>query len=264
MLIKLLKYDLKSYYKKLLPLWAFVLVSSITGGIIQRLIVPIIEKYEVLQFLFTLLVGVFYVSIVVLVIFTAFLLIHRFYTNVLKAEGYLTNTLPVKKSTIINAKLLSALIVGFATAIFLDLVLFIFNLISIDFDAASRIFSSYFDLISSGYFTLALSILVMIILSSLSGLLLFYASLALGFSKSNSKMLWSVVFYFIINMATTIISVIMAFVFVEFFDSFGFDDLSENTILMIITTACNIFLIVYGAILYALTLNGIKNKLNLE
>ena len=106
MLGKVLKYDLKRLGQSLTPLYIFTLILSVVvlGG----------SYLTDINQLFTIAYGTVFIFFIVLLmavgIGTFFLSIQKFYQNLLKDEGYLTNTLPVTKNTLILSKILSSCI----------------------------------------------------------------------------------------------------------------------------------------------------------
>ena len=101
MLGKVLKYDLKRLGQSLTPLYIITLILSVVvlGG----------SYLTDINQLFTIAYGTVLLFFIVLLmavgIGTFFLSIQKFYQNLLKDEGYLTNTLPVTKNTLILSKI---------------------------------------------------------------------------------------------------------------------------------------------------------------
>jgi len=106
MLGKVLKYDFKYMGKMLIPLYAITIGLSL----LTRLFYMLADKYSIFEVLsfFTNISGI--ALMVASLVFTLITVIKRFYTNLFKEEGYLTNVLPVKLNTHILSKLISALV----------------------------------------------------------------------------------------------------------------------------------------------------------
>ncbi|MBE6684688.1 MAG: hypothetical protein E7592_03445 [Ruminococcaceae bacterium] len=127
MLKKLLKYDLRAIFKY----WWILAVSSVglamIGGICLRTLVasdsektgPIIVIISALGVVATV------IGLSAFLIITEILIFVRFYKNFFTDEGYLTFTLPVKRSQLLNSKLITTLIANLATFIvlFIDILL---------------------------------------------------------------------------------------------------------------------------------------------
>ena len=109
MLKKLLKYDFKAIFKYWWIAAVINLLLSVYGGFIQ-----LIENYnQVLADTLASLIGLstFMVncSYVALLIVTLVLLFIRFYQNFFTDEGYLTFTLPVSRSQLLNSKVIAGM-----------------------------------------------------------------------------------------------------------------------------------------------------------
>ena len=116
---KVLKYDMNAVIKLWSVLTASVLVFSILGGLSVRGLVSMSNEVASISFspLYILGIFLFIISISVYGLATVALVMIRFYKNFFTDEAYLTFTLPVKRSTLFNSKLLTAFIFNSATAI---------------------------------------------------------------------------------------------------------------------------------------------------
>ena len=125
MLKKLLKYDLKSVFKY----WWIAAIASLglsaAGGFCisvmtaEKDVPSLIAVIIVLTLLFSI------IGIVAFSILSYILLYVRFYKNFFTDEGYLTFTLPVKRSQLLNSKLITCVLTMLCTAtvIFIDIVI---------------------------------------------------------------------------------------------------------------------------------------------
>lgn len=119
MLGKLIKYDLKSIGKTMIPLWITVIILGGIFGFQFRL------DYSKLSFAATktslygmtilvlLLVAIFVAMLVVNIMF----IIQRFWNGLLKDEGYLMFTLPVSIRSLILSKSISAFLISLGSVI---------------------------------------------------------------------------------------------------------------------------------------------------
>jgi len=106
MLGKVLKYDFKYMGKMLIPLYLLTIVMcSLTRGLV--FLSDKFRIFEILSF-FTNVGGL--ILIVASLALTLVMVVRRFYTNLFKEEGYLTNVLPVKINTHIISKFICALV----------------------------------------------------------------------------------------------------------------------------------------------------------
>lgn len=119
MFAKLLKYDLQSILKHW---WIAAVVSvcvAFAGGICISIANVNYTSYSVLQDIAELGIVVCCIGLAIFYVLSEILVFMRFYKNFYTDEGYLTFTLPVKKSQLLNSKTLMSLIVYVATALVL-------------------------------------------------------------------------------------------------------------------------------------------------
>lgn len=138
MLFKLTKYNLQSIFKSILPfliLFFFsVVFFNLTNYDIEliyddsHLIVAEIPSSEFLQFLHGLASFMISCSPILLAASTLKAIWRRFKINFFSDEAYLTHTLPIPRSTLWNAQILSVLITFASLALFLVLNCFILML----------------------------------------------------------------------------------------------------------------------------------------
>ena len=108
MLKKCLKYDLLSFSRLFLLLAGTVLGLSPIAGLLLRIL---ITRWEEMLFPWEIFLVMAYVFLIGIFILASALLVYiRYYTHFFKDEGYLTFTLPVKRSTLLFSKILSAMI----------------------------------------------------------------------------------------------------------------------------------------------------------
>lgn len=108
---KLIKYDFRSYFKSLLPVWGAILVLAVINGFtLRRGDIPSVEGFNAF-FTFVLPLMLFICSFVAMGVITLVLIIQRFYQGLLGSEGYLMFTLPVSRSQLIGSKLTVSVVV---------------------------------------------------------------------------------------------------------------------------------------------------------
>ena len=103
MLGKLLKYDFRSMFRVFLPLWGALLAISF----INRLTLNSNSMGIPGLVLFIAYIGIIFAVMAV----TLVLVVQRFYNGLLKSEGYLMFTLPVKPWQLIASKGIAAMVV---------------------------------------------------------------------------------------------------------------------------------------------------------
>lgn len=101
MLGKLLKYELKSTMRTFLPLYAAILGMSFIIGMFG-----IYDMAEIGSFAIIIFISL----MVALTVVTVLMIINRFNRNLLKDEGYLMFTLPVKVESLVLSKVISSII----------------------------------------------------------------------------------------------------------------------------------------------------------
>ena len=119
MLAKLLKHDNRAIFKY----WWIAAVSSLFVAAFDGLCIRISSvsytTHESLVNLATLGIVFANLALMMFPILTEVLIVIRFYKHFFTDEGYLTFTLPVKKTSLLNSKLLSALLFIFASSMIL-------------------------------------------------------------------------------------------------------------------------------------------------
>lgn len=110
MFAKLLKYDLRA----ILKYWWIAAVSSavlsVAGGVCVRILNVDSEQFAIAQIFAVLGLIVVIMGLGIFVVLNEVLILIRFYKHFFSDEGYLTFTLPVRKTSLLNSKLLSAMI----------------------------------------------------------------------------------------------------------------------------------------------------------
>ena len=189
MLKKLLKYDLSAIFK----LWWIMAVSSLGVSVIGGLCLKTLTSPHTNE-LSTIIIIIAALGIVATVIgLSAFLVVTmiliyvRFYKNFFTDEGYLTFTLPVKRSQLLNSKLISTFVATIATYVVL-----IFDVILLLAIGIPEFFSSdvwkmlghFFGVtvkeMGIYFFIYAIEILLLALLTSLSSMLLVYICITLA------------------------------------------------------------------------------------
>lgn len=110
MFLKMLKYDMKSLYRIFLLTSPIALGVCLLGGFGFNFLVSTGDKYPLLILISVLwiMLSVFVLSAYTIII-SLFVYI-RFYKHLFSDEGYLTFTLPIKRSTILYSKSANAMI----------------------------------------------------------------------------------------------------------------------------------------------------------
>ncbi|NBK98533.1 MAG: hypothetical protein EOM50_11010 [Erysipelotrichia bacterium] len=204
MLGKLLKYDIKAEFKSLLPIYLVAFIMPILIRIMDLLV----AQFSVLNTFYGLLLFMYVIVLIAVFVWTLIVAVKHFYNNLLKDEGYLTNTLPVKRSQII----LSKEIVSLLTFIVSTMVVMISVMIGIYHGGIKEILDSIhlflsvqFDL---DFVSLFFWFIVTMLVSYVSQVQIFYLAMLLGQTRNTNKVVFSFVFGIIIYLVLQVVSLI--------------------------------------------------------
>lgn len=212
MLGKLLKYDFRSMLKQFALVWPAALVL----GLINRFTIKhfvtsstlageIVSGSAMLVYVF-ILISMFILSVI--------FMIQRFYKGLLRDEGYLMHTLPVRPWQLITAKLLCAMtvvIISFLVAVLSGLLIF-----PLEWQDYLGTFRAFWDSVRAvSQFYLGQTILVFVefllflLLNMASRFLQMYQSMAIGHLFGKNRILMSVVAFMAIDTAMGVATSLM-------------------------------------------------------
>lgn len=263
MLSKLLKYDFKNLYKTLLPIYLITFVITILTVILNNLS----YTSNLFSTLNALMMLSYVVILMVLVVGTFFLNVRDFYLDFATERGYLINTLPVKKSSIITSKFIT----GLTTMISSLAVVFISFIILIIGNGEWTNFANDIANILEdipNYVVLSLTLItILMIVAYISGLAVCYLSIALGQLKNTNKLGFSflayIIIYIIYEMYFTFALTFVGMISPDFVTSLD----SEVGVISPVYILFGILIgliIIFTAIVTPITNYILKNKLNLE
>jgi hypothetical protein len=200
MLGKLLKYELKAMGRIILPLYLVLILASALFAVNIKLNDKTQSLSGFMNIISIVTTILFVACIFVVVIVMFFLVVQRFYKNLLGQEGYLMFTLPASTLSHILSKLLSSLIwivIGlFAGCSAGFLMVVIISDMKTFNEFISEIMWNLDSLIGSGSIVkqlgMAVVILILGIMKSLSEI---YASMAVGHQFGSHRGLWSILAY---------------------------------------------------------------------
>ena len=128
MLRKLMKYELRSYFQTLLPLYIALLAAALLSNLFSNRMLALVMQGTPAN-----LIGIIYFGLMVAVCTISMLMIIvRIYTGLLSEEGYLMLTLPVKPWQHIASKLICSVIVLVLGGI-VAIISFVVLIFSLDF-----------------------------------------------------------------------------------------------------------------------------------
>lgn len=274
MLRKLLKHELRATARWMLPLYLIVLILSVGARFSTAWLDTAPDLPPVLAGLLNAVsvVVVMGFSLGLIAVFAAalILMIQRFRSNLLGDEGYVMFTLPVSAHQLVWSKLLVSTL-WFAGAAVVDilamLILVLNRAFFLDlqelFPALMQYFNSYYA--AHGTLIVVEGLLLCVVLS-FALCLIFYAPLAIGHSFDKHKMLLSVVFFVVIQIAIDLIGSALLQVFSAGLDHFG-DFLTAQSPMAATHAAlwvCILMTAVYAAVLYGIDHWMLSKRLNLE
>lgn len=283
MLRKTLKYDLNAVYKIWLILTVTVLAISFVGGLSLRDIIVSSgeEQFDAFTLFstFGLIVTIFSIAAYILIV--ELLVLYRYYQNFFTDEAYLTFTLPVKRRTLFNSKLINAFIWSVANiAVVTAAVLIIMafaplnedgtgSLLLFIFDSLFKTIGQIFELFDAWAYLYTLEALLIALFSTVFSTLLIYACITLGCTMVKKyKLLMAILVYYMVNMAISIMSYVGSIVMsiVTTMSIQILDTYSEGQIKVIVffaLMAIAAFYLVLCVVAYKFSLSRIEKNLNL-
>lgn len=212
MLTKLLKYDLKNIYKRLIVFYVLTLFFSITTRILFSL-----KETTILYILGQISVGCLFSMVANILINVLIINWVRFKDTLYKDEAYLTHTLPVEKNTLYDSKFYLSLIALFTSFIVIFLSLFIAYYTKDRFIMLKDYISNIIGLYNINYgFIIAL--IFLLFLEIYSALQSGFIGIIFGYKKNNNQRLYSVLFGFITYLLTQGLLLLVTFI-ISLFDN---------------------------------------------
>lgn len=213
MLAKLLKYEFKATGRTLLPVYAvLIVISLLTRFSVNHNGFYSLSDSLLLGIIQTVIVLAYGCIIGMVCVVTVLLLIQRFYKNLLRDEGYLMHTLPVKPWQNIMAKLLPAVLWSLLSLFMAVLSTFI---ISMDMHGWAMFFREFGDLMYQIFTEFGvhgplfiLEALLLVFAAMAHEILQVYAALAMGHTANSRRILWSVAAYIGITLAVSFITML--------------------------------------------------------
>lgn len=247
MLKKVVKYDFSVMGKHLVPLYLAMILLSF----VEKLGTILVDSFPIFGTFFGMLTFIYVIVLIGGFIYTFFLAVQSFYNAFMKDEGYLINTLPVTKETLVLSKVIvsSIYIVLTVVVIILSVCLAIMNM-----ELIENIGKFITNLIENGIgadSTIILILTALILLGSyIQQLLFFYFSLALGQTRSSHKLIYSFLFGFVIYTITQIVSTVSLLFMGLFISEFRSVMLQEATLL---SNGIVVSLLVYSLVMIMIT-----------
>ena len=260
MLGKVLKYDLKALCRYLIPLYA-VLFGL---GIMIRLL-GFFDNVSIIA----IICGLMMVALVVLsclsFVLNGIFSVKYYLENLFKDEGYLTHTLPVKKGTLLFSKVLASLVTFSMTALVLIISLIVaFYQKGLFVDVVKVLNLSIYGM---SVYEFLLFMIVYGIIGYVATILMVYAAIAIGYSRSSNKLVssvvWGLIFYFVMEFLYLGLLGIIMIINPTFISNL------DNSVFMMkdLITFFSIFMVftaLIGGVYYYISYRFMDKKLNLE
>lgn len=208
MLGKLFKHEFKAQYKMYGAIYLAVLLIGVVAGTLG-FISDKFPKNIIAESLagFTTVMAI--MSVVAMFIMTLVLSIYRYYTNLIKDQGYLMHTLPVPAFNHHIVKLVLP-VLWYAADVIVAFVMIILLTRDLSFDVVKGILSMLEIEADAGRI---LTMLLYMLIGVLSSLSMFYACLNVGSLSNSNKGLMAFVAYIVFYLVNQVISSIGLVVF---------------------------------------------------
>lgn len=261
MLGKLMKYDLRSLFKSLTPIY---LIGLILAGS-SRGISALASKWPVFGIPSGFLLAFFIIGMIAIPMYAFFQVISKYYKTMAKDEGYLTHTLPVKKSTLINSKIIDAFIV-MMTSLLIVFACVTVRIIGLDgvTDILSEIWKGMTTVLGTSFIVITIICCLVQTITSISTI---FTAISLGQKHNSNKAVMAFVYYlaiYYINQVIALVFLILPiFLNKSWWNALNSEipDISFMNGYMLAALALNVVL---AGIYYFINVKTLTNKLNLE
>lgn len=277
MLKKLLRYD----FKAVLKYWWIAALSSVVlslgGGWCISIFTNEKDLPEALYVVATLLMIVVVLGLVAFAILTTILIFSRFYKNFFTDEGYLTFTLPVKRSQLLNSKL----IVSTTTAMLIFLVLIIDIIVMIVLVSHEEIFTKeyWYGFVNDflleflrdeyiAYYVLWFieAFVIVVLLVIFSSLFMFSCITVASIIAKKAKVITAIGIYYVANSIFSFVVQMFWLFGIAGIDSWLWNLSEQNTVKVVslILFGLILFMSIFCAVLYSIQYWMLDRKLNLS
>ncbi len=261
MLKKLLKYDLRANMKIFLFVWPAILLFSL----LERLIIQARSATTSSKILVGATVTIYILGVIAACVFALVISVVRFYSGLLRNEGYLMFTLPVKPWQLIVSKFLTALLTITVTTV-LSVVCSI-----ILFTGAKEFFQGLFYLFHNlrnemSPFSYFLCVLLFFAAIS-AGILQIYAACSIGHLANRHRILLSVLSFYaiqaVLQIVAAVVFVVLTTVRIDFIVTLVYN-WSSQAVLTLILSVFTCYYALLGVVFYFITHTILCKHLNLE
>ena len=269
---KLMKYEFRSVFKQIGVIWAALpavaILTSFTGWIYARSALAQ-ENDQLLGALLSRIPMFLYVGLfIALVVATLFVVVMRFYKGLLKEEGYLMHTLPVKEWQLIASKGVTATVTVLISMVLAAVSIVLLNLVG-NLSGIGEMFQAVGEACRKHpeSFLYALEALLVVLAGIMTEVYKIYASLSIGQLMAKHRMIWSVAAYIGIGVVLTLLGSILLTAFghpIVVISDRIFTDFSYRQIVQTVLGTAFVYFAVQIAIFHVVSERILSLKLNLE
>ncbi|HIX66889.1 MAG TPA: hypothetical protein H9735_02035 [Candidatus Anaerostipes excrementavium] len=203
MMMKLLKYDLKSMAKVIVPFW----IALFTIGILcsAQIKFGLQNMGGAGNTLLVISFMVFIALIVAVMVMNFAVIIQRFWKGLLKEEGYLMFTLPVSERNLILSKGISAMLITMGTFVVIVLLVLAVGLMhGLELRQLAQIRIPDWFTAKWGFYMIAFCVI-----NILSGIYHLYVAMAIGQLSNKNRFLCSFAAYIVLAIVFTIVETLV-------------------------------------------------------
>ncbi len=205
MFAKLLKYDFKSMFRVFIPLWLALLAVSIVNRFTVNL--DAFANFNIPK----VLLFVAYIGIIIAVmVVTLVLIVQRFYNGLLKEEGYLMFTLPVRTWQLVGSKCVAAMVVTVLSCLVGAVSVLVVAQVPLNLPDFNELREVFPELVKSDALLMLVLFILLMLAAGLASVGHIYAAMALGHLAGRHRVACSVAAYIFINMALSFLAAIAA------------------------------------------------------
>lgn len=222
MLGKLLKQEFRATGRIMLPVFGALLILSVLANFSIRILDSGMSGNSLLRILAVMALGFFIFGMIAVMFVTLWLMVSRFYRNLLKEEGYLMHTLPVSVHGLVWSKLIVSLVWFLATGLLIFVIVSLTALIQSGTQLSELLLQlpSWAEIkealasvgLRGGDVTLFFAELgALMLVGTLASCLHFYAAMAMGHMFSKDKVLLSIVFFVALSFVLSVLTNLLGF-----------------------------------------------------
>ena len=270
---KLIKYEFRSVIRQMGVLWAAPPVMALIFMLIDKFYMQS-EAFETgksaLGSTLQVISGFVYAGVfIALIVATVLIILQRFYKGLLRDEGYLMHTLPVKPWQLITAKGFTAFVVVIISGLIAMISIFLLMGVSFSISHLGELLGDIFGMYSEEpvFILYTIELILLVALSILKTIYKTYASMSIGQLSENHKILISVAAYIGISVAIMFITgVFLQFIDGEMFEGIiiYFDSMSRFKGVQLVVVGYLLYLGVQLAAFHITSERLLTKKLNLD